>query len=163
MYLKSMRCATHDLNFFLLLSQCQLHLLAISFCFTLISSSSPCCSHSLFSLIPLFYLSHFYLFLLFTNMYYLAFLPRWDLISIPTFYSPSSALMPFLAPPPIPARITLYPHPYLQSSYPLCHSQAFASQCLFCVRHLGISIEKVNPYGGAIALGHPLGCSGESQ
>lgn len=40
-------------------------------------------------------------------------------------------------------------------------SQAFASQCLYCVRYLGIPLEKVNPLGGAIALGHPLGCSGE--
>jgi hypothetical protein len=44
-----------------------------------------------------------------------------------------------------------------------CHLQAFASQCLYCVRHLGIPIEKVNPYGGAIAMGHPLGCSGKSS
>jgi Thiolase, C-terminal domain len=44
-----------------------------------------------------------------------------------------------------------------------CHLQAFASQCLYCVRHLGIPIEKVNPYGGAIAVGHPLGCSGKSS
>ena len=40
-------------------------------------------------------------------------------------------------------------------------SQAFASQCLYCVRYLGIPLDKVNPLGGAIALGHPLGCSGE--
>jgi Thiolase, C-terminal domain len=38
--------------------------------------------------------------------------------------------------------------------------QAFASQCLYCVRYLGIPIDRVNPSGGAIALGHPLGCSG---
>ena len=39
-------------------------------------------------------------------------------------------------------------------------NEAFASQCLYCQRHLGIDIEKVNPNGGAIALGHPLGCTG---
>ena len=31
-------------------------------------------------------------------------------------------------------------------------NEAFASQALFCVRHLGIPMEKVNPKGGAIAL-----------
>ena len=39
-------------------------------------------------------------------------------------------------------------------------NEAFASQCLYCQRELGIDIEKVNPNGGAIALGHPLGCTG---
>jgi acetyl-CoA acyltransferase 1 len=39
-------------------------------------------------------------------------------------------------------------------------NEAFASQCLYCVRYLGISMDKVNPLGGAISLGHPLGCSG---
>jgi len=39
-------------------------------------------------------------------------------------------------------------------------NEAFASQALFCVKHLGISLDKVNPNGGAIALGHPLGCTG---
>lgn len=39
-------------------------------------------------------------------------------------------------------------------------NEAFASQCQFCVQYLGIPPEKVNPLGGAIALGHPLGCSG---
>lgn len=127
-------------------------------CFPLFSF---CFSHSPFS----FYLpSHFHLFLSYIDLYLLTFLPRLALISIPPSYSPSSALIPFLAPSPIPARITPdSPHPYLQSFYPLCYSQAFASQCLFCVRHLGIPIEKVNPYGGAIALGHPLGCSGKNH
>jgi acetyl-CoA acetyltransferase len=31
---------------------------------------------------------------------------------------------------------------------------------LACVRRLGLSMEVVNRHGGAIALGHPLGCSG---
>jgi acetyl-CoA acyltransferase len=39
-------------------------------------------------------------------------------------------------------------------------NEAFASQALYCVRELGIDQSKVNPYGGAIALGHPLGCTG---
>lgn len=39
-------------------------------------------------------------------------------------------------------------------------NEAFASQALYCVRELGIDAEKVNPNGGAIALGHPLGCTG---
>ncbi len=39
-------------------------------------------------------------------------------------------------------------------------NEAFASQSLVCIRELGLDPEKVNPNGGAIALGHPLGCSG---
>jgi acetyl-CoA acyltransferase len=39
-------------------------------------------------------------------------------------------------------------------------NEAFASQALHCVRELGLDLEKVNLYGGAIALGHPLGCTG---
>ena len=39
-------------------------------------------------------------------------------------------------------------------------NEAFAAQALAVVRELGIDIEKVNVNGGAIALGHPLGCSG---
>jgi len=39
-------------------------------------------------------------------------------------------------------------------------NEAFASQALAVVNTLGIDIEKVNVNGGAIALGHPLGCSG---
>ncbi|CAN5377613.1 3-oxoadipyl-CoA thiolase [soil metagenome] len=39
-------------------------------------------------------------------------------------------------------------------------NEAFASQSLACVRDLGINPEIVNVNGGAIALGHPLGCSG---
>ncbi len=39
-------------------------------------------------------------------------------------------------------------------------NEAFASQALYCIRELGIPEEKVNPNGGAIALGHPLGCTG---
>ncbi|HHO49797.1 MAG TPA: thiolase family protein [Deltaproteobacteria bacterium] len=39
-------------------------------------------------------------------------------------------------------------------------NEAFASQAVYCVRELGIDGEKVNVNGGAIALGHPLGCTG---
>ncbi|MGH7844455.1 MAG: thiolase family protein [Candidatus Binatia bacterium] len=39
-------------------------------------------------------------------------------------------------------------------------NEAFASQSLACVKELGIDPKKVNVNGGAIALGHPLGCSG---
>jgi acetyl-CoA C-acetyltransferase len=39
-------------------------------------------------------------------------------------------------------------------------NEAFAAQVLACARELGIPMEKLNPNGGAIALGHPLGCSG---
>lgn len=38
-------------------------------------------------------------------------------------------------------------------------NEAFASQVVFSVQHLGIPWEKVNINGGAIAIGHPLGCS----
>ncbi len=39
-------------------------------------------------------------------------------------------------------------------------NEAFASQTLQCTRELEIDMEKLNVNGGAIALGHPLGCSG---
>ena len=41
-------------------------------------------------------------------------------------------------------------------------NEAFASQSLACLRQLGLpdDAEHVNPHGGAIALGHPLGMSG---
>ena len=39
-------------------------------------------------------------------------------------------------------------------------NEVFASQATYCVKKLGIPMEKVNPVGGAIALGHPLGCTG---
>lgn len=42
-------------------------------------------------------------------------------------------------------------------------NEAFASQAVYCVEKLGIPMEKVNPKGGAIALGHPLGCTGSRQ
>ncbi|UCD31036.1 MAG: thiolase family protein [Desulfobacterales bacterium] len=39
-------------------------------------------------------------------------------------------------------------------------NEAFASQAVYCVKELGIDMDKVNIHGGAIALGHPLGCTG---
>ncbi len=39
-------------------------------------------------------------------------------------------------------------------------NEAFASQSIACIRELGLDPSRVNPNGGAIALGHPLGCSG---
>ena len=42
-------------------------------------------------------------------------------------------------------------------------NEAFASQCVWCVRELGLDPKKVNPNGGAIAFGHPLGCTGARQ
>jgi len=39
-------------------------------------------------------------------------------------------------------------------------NEAFAVQALACARELGIPLDKLNVNGGAIALGHPLGCSG---
>jgi acetyl-CoA acyltransferase len=39
-------------------------------------------------------------------------------------------------------------------------NEAFACQALAVVREAGLDIERVNVNGGAIALGHPLGCTG---
>jgi acetyl-CoA C-acetyltransferase len=39
-------------------------------------------------------------------------------------------------------------------------NEAFASQSIACIRDLALDVNKVNVNGGAIALGHPLGCSG---
>jgi acetyl-CoA acyltransferase len=39
-------------------------------------------------------------------------------------------------------------------------NEAFAAQAVYCVRELGIDPARVNVNGGAIALGHPLGCTG---
>jgi 3-oxoadipyl-CoA thiolase len=39
-------------------------------------------------------------------------------------------------------------------------NEAFASQVLACARELGIDLDKLNVNGGAIALGHPIGCTG---
>jgi acetyl-CoA acyltransferase 1 len=42
-------------------------------------------------------------------------------------------------------------------------NEAFASQAIYCIRELGLQEERVNPKGGAIALGHPLGATGARQ
>mmetsp|Transcript_65412 Transcript_65412/g.117782 ORF Transcript_65412/g.117782 Transcript_65412/m.117782 type:complete len:429 (-) Transcript_65412:193-1479(-) len=42
-------------------------------------------------------------------------------------------------------------------------NEAFASQASMTVDHLKLTMDKVNPKGGAIALGHPLGCTGSRQ
>jgi len=39
-------------------------------------------------------------------------------------------------------------------------NEAFAAQAIACIRELQLDPERVNVYGGAIALGHPLGASG---
>jgi acetyl-CoA acyltransferase len=42
-------------------------------------------------------------------------------------------------------------------------NEAFASQAVYCVRELALPADRVNVNGGAIALGHPLGCTGARQ
>jgi acetyl-CoA acyltransferase len=42
-------------------------------------------------------------------------------------------------------------------------NEAFASQAAYCVRELALPEDRVNVNGGAIALGHPLGCTGARQ
>lgn len=39
-------------------------------------------------------------------------------------------------------------------------NEAFAAQAVYCCRELKVDMDKTNIYGGAIALGHPIGCSG---
>mmetsp|Transcript_104992 Transcript_104992/g.302113 ORF Transcript_104992/g.302113 Transcript_104992/m.302113 type:complete len:137 (+) Transcript_104992:3-413(+) len=42
-------------------------------------------------------------------------------------------------------------------------NEAFASQATMTIEYLKIPKEKLNPKGGAIAIGHPLGCTGTRQ
>lgn len=42
-------------------------------------------------------------------------------------------------------------------------NEAFASQAVYCIEKLNLQTDKVNPLGGAIALGHPLGATGARQ
>jgi acetyl-CoA acyltransferase len=42
-------------------------------------------------------------------------------------------------------------------------NEAFASQAVYCIRELGLPVDRVNVNGGAIALGHPLGATGARQ
>lgn len=39
-------------------------------------------------------------------------------------------------------------------------NEAFAAQAIACIRELQLPVEKVNPWGGAMALGHPMGATG---
>jgi acetyl-CoA acyltransferase len=39
-------------------------------------------------------------------------------------------------------------------------NEAFAAQALSVIKEAGLDIKKINPNGGAVALGHPLGCTG---
>lgn len=39
-------------------------------------------------------------------------------------------------------------------------NEAFASQCLACLRELNMDWNKVNPNGSGISIGHPIGCTG---
>ncbi len=39
-------------------------------------------------------------------------------------------------------------------------NEAFASQIIYCIDKLNIPYHKVNPNGGAISIGHPVGCTG---
>ena len=41
-------------------------------------------------------------------------------------------------------------------------NEAFAAQAIYCMKTLGINEEKTNVNGGAVALGHPLGCTGST-
>jgi acetyl-CoA acyltransferase len=42
-------------------------------------------------------------------------------------------------------------------------NEAFAAQAVYSIRELGLDPANVNPCGGAVALGHPLGCTGARQ
>jgi len=42
-------------------------------------------------------------------------------------------------------------------------NEAFACQALGVIKEVGLDAAKVNPNGGAVALGHPLGCTGSRQ
>ena len=39
-------------------------------------------------------------------------------------------------------------------------NEAFAAQSVYCCRELGLNMDKVNIHGGALSIGHPVGCSG---
>jgi acetyl-CoA C-acetyltransferase len=39
-------------------------------------------------------------------------------------------------------------------------NEAFAAQALGCIKDMGLDSSKINPYGGGISLGHPIGCTG---
>ena len=60
---------------------------------------------------------------------------------------------------PIRAESRLFAPKYAENDYS-AEPEAFASQATWCCDKLGLDYSKVNPRGGAIALGHPLGCTG---
>jgi acetyl-CoA acyltransferase len=66
---------------------------------------------------------------------------------------------------PVPAIQKLLKHTGLKTSDISVFeiNEAFAAQAVYCVRELDLDPRKVNPCGGAIALGHPLGCTGARQ
>jgi acetyl-CoA acetyltransferase family protein len=68
----------------------------------------------------------------------------------------------FMGTGPIPAmrKLLQRAHKQLSDIDVIELNEAFAVQNLAVIRELGIDEEKLNPHGGAIALGHPLGCSG---
>ena len=49
-----------------------------------------------------------------------------------------------------------------RARHELVHDVAHA-QAVYCVKKLGVPADRLNPLGGAIALGHPLGCTGARQ
>src|SRR2546426_10525292 len=59
-----------------------------------------------------------------------------------------------------PPRSTLFPYTTLFRSDLVEVNEAFAAQAIACMRELKLDPAKVNIYGGAIALGHPLGATG---
>src|SRR6202034_4478858 len=63
---------------------------------------------------------------------------------------------------PIPAtRLALGRAELTARDLDLCEiNEAFAAQSIACVRDLGLDPARTNVNGGAIALGHPLGCTG---
>ncbi len=42
-------------------------------------------------------------------------------------------------------------------------NEAFSCQVVYSIRHLGVNTAKLNPLGGAVAIGHPLGMTGTRQ
>lgn len=42
-------------------------------------------------------------------------------------------------------------------------NEAFAAQAIGCIRELGLDVEKPNPLGSGVSLGHPIGCTGTRQ
>ena len=53
--------------------------------------------------------------------------------------------------------------PIASTAFDRISNEAFASQAEYTRRYVGIPKEKLNPVGGAIALGHPLGATGSRQ